>query len=298
MNWIVFALLTPFLFSFTNLIEKFLVDKKIKDPYTLSMISGAIYVLISFLLILFRGVHVIPVAQMIPLIASGFFLIMYVVPYFFALARDDASRVVPLFQITPIFVFILSFIFLKERLHAVQILGFCIILFGGLLLGLKESGTKLFRLRESFWFMMLSSGLYAIANICAKYGSVDIGVVDMIVYQSFGIFAATVMLSYVFRKNIAKNIRKISLFSGCLITLNSILNTLAIFSLSYAFILGSASLVSIVENGVQPIILLVEGTLITLWYPSFIKEDLRVNTVMIKAVSILIILCGVGLVYI
>lgn len=161
MSWLIFAILPYVLYSITNYIEKFIVDKEINEPGTLTILSGFLTILVAALLFIIKGFPIIASFQALLLLVIGILLIFYYIPYFKALSLDDASRVVPLYQFYPIFSLALSFIFLHQGLKGIQFIGFGLITIGGFLLGTEKISGKIFSLRKSFWYMMLASLMYA-----------------------------------------------------------------------------------------------------------------------------------------
>ena len=88
---------------------------------------------------------------------------------------EEISRLVPLFQVVPIFVLLLSFLFLREVLSFQQMAGFFIILAGAILISIEKYEWGVFRLREAFWYMMLSSFLFAVPLVIFKFVSLSSG---------------------------------------------------------------------------------------------------------------------------
>lgn len=292
--WLFFALLTPFLFSFTNYTEKYLVDKKIKDPTSITILCGLIILLIGVIIFIWQGFPIIGVSQTFFLLISGIFLVVYLIPYFKALSLDDASRVVPLFQITPVFVLVIGYFLLKESLSAIKILGFLFILLGGLMLGFDSFGKGIIKIRKSFWYMVLSSLLYGFSNIFFKFAGINSSFWIILSYQAIGAGIGTIILFFISnnRQNFVKSIKKLEFLSWLLLIINGSLNAVANFSSSYAFLIAPVALVSVVANGTQPVLLIIEGFIISKFIPHIIKEDIRRSTIIIKVVSVVVIIIG------
>ena len=153
--WILYPLLGTTLYAITNIIEKYVVDKHVKDTNTLVILGGVINFVIGIILFIALGFPLIPIESAFLIILAGVFLIIYLIPYFKALAHEDASTVVPLFAFAPIISLILAAVFFKEILLPKQVLGFIIILIGGLMLSIKGEGSGLswIKPRKVFWLM-------------------------------------------------------------------------------------------------------------------------------------------------
>jgi uncharacterized membrane protein len=57
--WIYFALASAAFYSVTNFIEKFLVEKRIKDPLLITIFSGLTSLILGIIILAFKGFHII-----------------------------------------------------------------------------------------------------------------------------------------------------------------------------------------------------------------------------------------------
>ena len=93
--------------------------------------------------------------------------ICYLYPYYKALKKTDTSIVSSLFSLGKIFVPVLAFIILRERLALSQYVGFIIIILASAFLN-KNPSDK-FRFNNAFYLMFLSSFLLALRICIVKY---------------------------------------------------------------------------------------------------------------------------------
>src|SRR3989338_2490608 len=142
MSWIIYALATPFFFTCTNFIEKYLVEKKIKDSIVITILLGLSYSGLGIGILFLLSWPQIPLFQLLILLLSGILLVIYLIPYFKALELDDASRVVPLFQVVPVIVLVLSYFLLHEMPTEKQLFAFAFIITGGFILGSENISTR------------------------------------------------------------------------------------------------------------------------------------------------------------
>lgn len=296
--WILFALLTPFLFSITNFIEKYAIEKKVKDPVIFPVLGSFIALIAGILIFAFRGIILLPPIQTLALLVSGVFLIFYLIPYFKALAIDDPSRVVPLFQIVPVFVLIMSHFFLGETLTRQQSIGFIVIMSGSFLLSAEKTTKGFWKPRPAFWWMMLSSFLYSLTAIFFKFAVINVDFWTSTEYQAIGSFLASIaiLLIPVYRRRFAKEAKKATKTIWAIVTTNQVLGILADISINVAILLAPVAFVEIV-GGIQPVFVLIIGVVLSLWFPHVVKEDIRRETLRIKIASIIMILIGVFLIY-
>ncbi|KKR73166.1 MAG: Conserved hypothetical membrane protein, DUF6 family [Candidatus Levybacteria bacterium GW2011_GWC2_40_7] len=171
MEWVIFSLLSRALWAADNIVDKLLIGKHLKNPLILTFVAGISSLLLALIIILFNGLSWIgPVPVALAVFAGSFQII--------------AVFAIPLFQLTPPFVLILSFLFLGEVLTRPQYLAFILILIGGFLISLKRI-EGVFKLRNAFWLMVLSSLIYAIQIVILKPLYVSYPFWDLTVYLIF-----------------------------------------------------------------------------------------------------------------
>lgn len=297
MPWYLFALAVPVLYSGSNFIDKFLLEKKIKDPMAITAIAGLASGILGVIIGLIVGFNNIDSFQISLIIFAGILLIFYLFPYFEAMKIEDASRVVPLFQFIPVFTLILSSVFLKESLTMKQIVGLALVVGGGILISVKKVEGKMFRPRKSLWFMLLASFMYSAVGILFRFVVKDVNFWTTLSYEYIGtgIGGSLLFLIPKIRMAVVDQAKQIKSSAG-IITINNGIAVLAQTSESYAISLAAVPLVNII-GGIQPMITLFEGLILTIWFPHIIKEDIRKSVLVHKMVSILFIFIGLYLVY-
>src|SRR3989344_7431427 len=187
MDWVIFSLFSRALWAADNIVDKLLRGKYLPDSLTLTLIAGIFGLLLSFVIIIFNGLRWIGFGPVALVTFAGAFQIVAVFAFYQAIAKEEISRVIPLFQLTPPFVLILSLLFLGEVLTLNQYLAFVLILIGGFLISLKRI-EGVFKLRNAFWLMVLSSLIYAIQIVILKPLYVSYPFWDLTVYLIFGQF--------------------------------------------------------------------------------------------------------------
>jgi len=296
MLWIILAVLAPLLYSFTNYFQKYLIDKKIKHPLNIIILGGFFSLIVSISIFLYKGSISASSGHPLLLVLAGIFALLYLIPYFKALSLDDASRVAPLFQFTPIIVLVLSRIFLHEQLVTTQIIAFFCILLGGFILGIEKDTSGVFKPRKSFWFMMLSCTFDGIIGILFKYAQVQNDYWLSLAYLELGvgIAASCSLLLPTVRRDFLIEIPKIKHTTWGLLLSNKIIDFSAGLSMLYAMLLAPVALVTVI-NGIQPLFLLLEGLILTAWFPHIIKEDTDKKTVLVKLLSVGLFFSGIFL---
>ncbi len=298
MSWFVWALLNPIFFNASNYIEKFLIDKRIKNPVTLTILGGILYFIIGVIILMFQKSLIIPIPQLITLIIAGVLLQFYLVPLYKALAIDDASRITPLFQFVPIFSLIMGYFFLGQKLSPQQLLGFLAILIGGFIVGSEKFEKGIFKPRKSLWYMILVCFMYATLVILFQYVVIQQNFWLSFGYKSVGAGIGSLLLFLYppFRKDFLAEVKPLLQSSFHALLINQACIIFGEFAESLALTMASAALVTIVE-GTQSIFALLTGVILSLWFSHLIKEDISKSTLLVKSAAIVIIIGGVFFIY-
>lgn len=298
MQWLFFALVTPFLNSIDSLGEKLLVDKHVKDAIVIVFNEGFLYFLFGLSILFWHKMQPLPLLHIGALLLSGMFFIYYLIPFFKALSIEETSRVVPLFQFIPIFVLLLSFIFLHEQISGKQLIGFFVIFAGAFLLSAQKLDGKILKPRKAFWYMLFSSFLYSLTPILFKFVVVHTDFWTAFFYQAIGggLGAATLFIYTPYRKSFFKENLKLPIKTWSIMTVNQTATIVAELSASFAFSIAPVALVSIVA-GTQPLFTLVFAILLSKFLPHIIEEDISKGTLGLKFTSVFLILGGLFFIY-
>lgn len=296
MNWLWYAILAYAVYSVTNFTDKFLLEKRVKDPMSVTILNGSLYLLLGTLLFFISGAHILSITNTILLIGGGTFLTFYMIPYFKALTLEDTSRVVPLFLFYPVFTLLFSVLFLHESLRFFEIVGFFLILLGGFVIGTEKISLQIFSLRKALFLMVLASFFYTLSNVIFKFVTVN-NFWTNFSYLTWGsaVGCIILLLKKENRLVVKEQLHGITWNTICILIINSSLNLLAEFLAFYAISVGPVGLVSAV-NGVQPFIVLLYGIILTFLFPKIIKEDIKKETVLIKIIASVMLFIGIYLI--
>ena len=296
---IFFAILSPALYSGVNYVDKFLLEKFEIDSGVISVFSGIFAILASLIIMLFTGLTVTNPVTIAVIIASGFYTQIYLVPYFKALSLDDASRVVPLSQIVPVMVLILSYFILGESLNSRQYIGSILIVAACFLLAMDKPSLNIFRFRKAFWYMMIASLCIALSYVLFKFAVEEVSFWQALPYEGFGIALGTIAILL-----FPNNLKRVKLKAKKLprkvfgyMSLNEIIFLLSRYTAFYATSLIPVSMVSILY-GFQPLFLIIFGSILSIWFPYLIKEVLSKETIVVKIFATLLIVGGLYFVFI
>jgi drug/metabolite transporter (DMT)-like permease len=219
MPWYIFALLAPILFSVSNYIDKFLLEKRIRDPFAITALTALFSGILGVGIGIVTGWKPIGGLGIWIAMAAGILLVLYLLPYFEALKREDASRVIPLFGFIPVFTLVLSSLFLHESLAPRQIVGIFIVVAGGFVLSLRRIEGRILRPRPALWLMLLSSVMYGVVSILFRFVARDVGFWTILSWEYIGkgVGAAFLMSLPVIRRSISSQMKGLKKSIGILL---------------------------------------------------------------------------------
>src|SRR3990167_4028289 len=159
-TWIPLALLAPLLYTGSNFIDKYLIEKITENsPATVITILAGLAGLPFLIVVGFASSSAIADYGFINALGatvSGLILIYSFYFYYKALFIADASIVAALFQLIVVFNYIFGLIFLNEHLSLLQLSAMAMVIAGSVLLTL-ESHEKKLKLNKKVFLLMLFS---------------------------------------------------------------------------------------------------------------------------------------------
>ncbi len=291
MLWILFAIIANVLFAVSNLFDKFLIEKRVRDPLALTVFGGWIDLLVALIIVLIHGLSITGPLQVGVLLLSGVFVELALIPYFKALSLEDASRISPLFQSMPVFVLLLSSVFLRETLTHRQLLGFLLILSGSFIVSMRKTDAGIFKIRKAFWWVLLASILWALPAVMFKFVVIKQTFWDALALEFFGVAIGATILFFLYKTRVIAQIRDIGAGTWSILNINELIYIAGRVSNFYAITLGLVSLVAVL-GGTIPLFVFLFGLVLSLWFPGIIKEDITRASIVTKISSIILVSCG------
>lgn len=300
MTWFIVALGAPFVWSLVNHCDKIILSRYFKGGG-----SGGLMIFVGVVALPLAGIILfihpealeVSTTDAFYLLLSGLLYNLAVYLYLKALEVEDASYIVPFWQLAPVFSYILGVMFLHEYLSTDKIIASIIVIIGALILSLEfRKGQKVSINRSTAGIMILSALFIACTNVFFKKSAIDdIPFWVSMFWNQIGmfIFATGFFADYSFRKEFLDVIKQ---NSGSVLALNifeQIAEVVGIVINNFAILLAPVALVVLVEYTAQPLFVFIEGVIFTILFPRFVKEDISRNNLIQKFVSIIIM--GIGL---
>lgn len=302
-NWILIVILGNFFAAVSSIISKIALSGSVSKPinptvYTFYSGLGGFAVFFAalilniwfdFLKISFKesGIGII----------SGFFLISGLWPFYTALYRSEASRVMTLFVgAMPLFTFLIKYFFIGERLGAIQLFAFAFLVSGGVLVFLKRHNNFQLDLKSAFLTVGSALGI-AVGLVLAGETFKLQGFFSGFFWISIGYMISSLIVflwpgqkQKILRVNDYAEKRSAFLFFS-----DKSLSILGSGLTKYAISLVSATLVNAFE-GLRQFFVLVLAMAISFWRPDILKEELEGIVLWQKIIAA--ILVGIGLILI
>lgn len=314
--WLLVAISSYFINAGVYVADKFLLSKKFHSSITYAFFVGMWSIFNLVLLVLEPWV---PSFQELALdLLAGLLFLVTLIFWYKALHQSEATRVVPIVgALTPIFSFILAFIFLGATLSERQFLAFLILVIGGILISIKHTRFYYFRevgeqFRRIFGNVLgpiharyrptqrlimnslTSAFCFAAYYVLIKYIYLNQPFIGSFVWSRMGTFLGVILILFVpqWRKLIAerqqqaKRPRNLSFFLGV-----RLLAATAFILLNWAISLGDVALINSLQGALYIFLMLLIIFLSTR-HPHILREELGGGVLLQKIIGATLISIG------
>lgn len=305
--WLLIALVGYFILAVVNILDKFILEKKIKNPVIFVFYSSAILLPI-FLLIPFGVVYLNGLVDWSVAILSGLAFFLSLWAMFICFQKSEVSHAGPLVgAITPVFVLFLSIYFLGDTFSQKTLIAI-VCLVGGLLLIAREKSEKNNGWHLGIAWGILAGFLFAVSHVSAKYIYDGYGFFSGLVWTrgAIAIFGLFLLFSTQIRQEFLAGIKKIFLFAGrsnkprntdaghSVILINRLGALVGVFLIQWAIALGDVTIVNAIA-GFQYAVLILAVFYLTKFAPKFFREKITSREVVFQSIAILVIAVGLAL---
>jgi drug/metabolite transporter (DMT)-like permease len=308
MSWLIVALFSYFLLALANLVDKFLVEKILGSAraYTFVVcVMGLLVFLIAPWFLFWPGWVLLGLN-----IFLGALFFLAILFLYASLRRGEASQVLVLIGgSTPVFSIPLSIWLLGDSFSTRQLVAVLFLITGLLIIAFLPKGKKDFwqkifsqlslnqkKTRISIFLAVLSGLTYALFFVGSKIVYQDQDFLSAFLWIRLGsaFFALFILFSARARKEIKELFRKKPSRgkNQVLVIGNQSLGALGFILQNYAIYLGPVAVINALQ-GAQYAWIIVLGTLISLFAPKILKEDISKKVLLRKFLAVIII--GLGL---
>jgi len=298
-NWFLIALIAPLLWSIVNHIDKYMLSKYLKDRGVGALLifsALASVIILPFVLFFFHSqLFNISNRDLVTLVLVGFLSAAAFYFYLKGMEEEEASVVIPLFQLVPVFGYFLSYLILGESLNLAQIFSSLLVISGIIILAVEIDIDNNVTLKSKVLFMVTASSfLFALHDTLFKKVAITESFVVSVFWQyvSLTVFG---LLIFIFIKQYrddflsmihgsGKKLLSLNVFSELLYIMGNLAN-------NFATLLAPVAVVLVVSS-YQPLFVFIGGVLLTLFFPHISMEKISTKHLVHKIISILIIIIG------
>ncbi|MBE0689965.1 MAG: DMT family transporter [Anaerolineae bacterium] len=295
--WLPLALAAPALLTVVNFIDKYIVEREVQDTRAMPIFAGLAGVTASIVLFLTGAWTPLPQTDALIIIFVGMLVIVGATFYFVALPKAQTSAIIILLQLTPVFVLVLAWLFLREEIALLQFAGFWLIVTAAMGISI-EPGAGRIRLSGPFASIMIVSVLHAFSSILLRVLLVDPDLMTIIFYQGIGqgigaalVYAIVPSFRYGFNLTF-QQVRKSAIV---IISLNEFLFLAARGLTNQALTLGPAARVSVL-SGTQVFYGILFGLLLMRISPTTFREAVDMRSIIRKVFLAGVMFAGLWLV--
>jgi len=298
MSWLLFAFSGPLLWAVSFHIDKYLVERYFKkSPVAILMVFTALIglVMLPFIWWFRPQVLSLPWSNTLVMMASGILYMAAMLFYLHALQSEEASIVAPLFQISPLFGYLLAYLVLGEILTHTQMAGAALIVFGALTLTIRPGVRRSKKIKKSLVLWMLACTFaLALSSVIFKFFAVqdEYWMTTFWTYVGHAIFGVGILCVPSYWRQLVALMRKNTRAVLQVNAANELINLGGGLGVSYATILAPVSLVQAISSTTILFVFLF-GILLTIFLPKFAKEDLSRKNLLLKGAAAVLITIGV-----
>lgn len=303
MSWLFFTLIGHLANGSAFIIDKILLRSAFKRSATYAGLVG----ILSFIVILAAPwVENWPQGtEWVIALVSGATFILALWAFFEALARAEASRVVPVIgSLIPILTLVGSYLFLNERLQDTTFLGFGLLILATILL---SGGGKGKLTSNTIWIAVTSAILFAIASVTGKAAYDQIGFLGgfLTTRIAAAVTAASLLLFIdrqagkefiqIIRPTKTKKQKNTGKHSALLAFIGQCLGAIGFLFVQLGVSKGSASIVNAMQ-AVQYALLVIVGIILYKRAPQVLGEELSKETLLLKTCALILTAIGMALI--
>jgi len=291
MFWLLITIIAYLLFATANVGDKLMVSKFKTEPVVYAFYVGALGI-VTLVLIPF-GVIWPGTEQLVWSMFAGLTFVMALFFMYKAINSGETTQAITIMGgASPIFTFILSYLFLNERLTQYQLIALVLLIIAIIIIS-WEFGKKKTKINKNLIIYAIISGfIFALTYVTTKYIYLIQPFVSGFVWIRIGGFitALVIILIPKNRELIKIDWKRPKQQKGALLMAIQIVGGLGVIGQNYAFKIASATLVNALQ-AVQYAFVFIFANTLGVKIPS-LKEDLNYKKIIQKIIAIVLIAIG------
>ncbi|MDH5438682.1 MAG: EamA family transporter [Candidatus Bathyarchaeota archaeon] len=295
MDWFIFAFMATVLWAVGVVIDKHILTKHMQDPFSYQLLFTITEAPILLLILL------TPISSALPWsllgIVGGLGIYLGLILYFKAMRIEEASRVISLWYISPIFVLLLAYVFLEEILSLPSYSGVMFLVLGAIFISYRKEKGKKPVIPPALGLILASGVVFAGYEVLTKY---VLDTIDYFSYFFWNFIGTAIIGSSLFcfpkiRGNFLNDIERVNRTVLFWRIINTSLGVIATVFYYIAMSDGPVSLVA-AASSLEPFFVFAFTLLLSLFAPRILKEETGKKVVTMKALAIILIIVGTWLI--
>lgn len=282
-----------FIWSLTALVDKIALSGRIKDKKLYLLFAAFTQiVVISTIVLLFFHLESISLKIIMLAVFAGLIETLKLYYMFTSFSLEEVSRVFPIGVMSSFLVLILSSVFLKEPLGGFEFVAFFLFIIGSLCLAVKRIDKK-FRITKAIVPILLTGFIGSAEIVVLRMVFVESGFWTSVFYTRFGLFLGGIIVVIIYGRNgLFDELKDLSFRFKMLITANQAFALMGHVFFFAAVGMANAALVSS-AMGIQHVMVFALATIVTLFNPKLVKEELGLGVLIQKSVGIAFIVVAI-----
>ncbi len=296
MAWIFLAIAAHFFWALINILDKYVVMNKVRDPYVYLVwqviAGGALIVLLPFF-----DLEILLGRDLIVLLFISAFAFVGGMLYLRAMQTEDVTRINIWWNIIPVYTLLLGLVFLGEKLSFLQSIAFLLLISGAVLASFHWQ-KGMIRISRAFWLMLVACFFYALYAIGMRYLSQRIDFYSLFwwLHIIMFLYVPFLFLKKKFRASFVAETSRLNKGLLLIVGVVVLLGILGTFFNIWALSLGPAALVFVME-GWQVLFVFVLTLFISAIKPEILQEELDKRNMIFKISAAVLMVIGVVLIY-
>lgn len=289
MDWLFLAFIGTFFSAVANIIDKYLLEKLVKNPHVPVVIDGFLGIVFALVLYLVFPIQDVSTITLFVCLFSGAMFTIVLIYYFKAVQSDEVSRIVPLFNLLPLFVLVASVAILGHQFTSENYAGIFLLLLGAFLVSTEDIRRP--RLSPGLFFALAVVAIGGLNTLLIEQILTNVDFITVYYYSRIGGFLAAIPLFFHHQKDFMLTLNHPQKSGLSFILVSEALALIALLVFTQAVSMEKAALVSSISYA-QPAVVFILAVGLSVFFPHIIREKLVRQHVLQKIVAIILVVAG------
>lgn len=304
--WLIVATIGYTLLAVVFILDKFIVSKSAVKPVLYTFYS-TIFMFGAVLFFPFVGFGWLTGIDWLWALVSGIAFGLGLWTFYLAVKKGETSHISPFNgAMITIFIYLIAFVFLAERLTDIQLAGIAILVFASLLLSFEKS-RKYKGFHTGFLWAIISGLFFAVSHVSAKYlyGLYPFWTAFIWTRATTGLVGLFLLSFPSVWRSFKRTLRQAQgkerkpktyarRHAGLIVVVDKVLGVGAVVLIQYAMAIGSVTLVGAMA-GMQYVLMFIFIYLLTKFLPKVFKEYFTRREIAVQLIAILLVALGASL---